>query len=214
MAQIVQPRNDSFNELVFFVGTNNPLYNGAEGSRYLNEEFVPARINDIKETQLVRFNVVENTIEIKESSGNVLSLSKSHKYVIKLLDGSNSHYETLAYKDEDGKTATTFFEKLHETKDFSLFLKERIKFIPAKPEKSSYEKAVPAKFIKGNKIFYVIGFPNNPNGMTALPGKRKSFLKLFRNKAKPIEKFIKANKLDIDQKESVIKILEYFFVTD
>ena len=210
-AQIQNPNNDSFNELVFFVGTNNPLYNNAEGSRYLGDEFIPAKINDIKETQLLRFNVVENTIEIRKNDGDVLNLSKKHRYVILLLDGSDRQYETLAYKNEKGETETTFFEKIHRNPNFTLYLKERIKYIPAKPERSSYEKAVPAKFIKANNSFYVIGLPSNLKGMTALPRKRKDFLGLFGTYSQTIEKMIKKEKLDIGRREDIVKILEFYF---
>jgi hypothetical protein len=101
-AQIQQPRNDSFNELVFFVGTNNPEFEKAEGSRYLNADFVPARVNQIRETQLVRFNVVENAIEVKKGSEQIMTLSTSYKYTITLLDGSDKTYETLSFRDETG----------------------------------------------------------------------------------------------------------------
>jgi hypothetical protein len=192
-AQIQQPRNDSFNELVFFVGTNNPEFEKAEGSRYLNADFVPARVNQIRETQLVRFNVVENAIEVKKGSEQIMTLSTSYKCTITLLDGSDKTYETLSFRDETGSTKTTFFEKIYKADHFSLYLKERIQFIPAKPEKSSYEKAVPAKFVKGNEIFYVIGLESNPKGLTELPKKKKDFLKVLGNSenSKKVEKMIK-----------------------
>ncbi len=70
--QIHQDRNGDIDELVFYISTVNTEYDKAEGSRYLNATFVPARINGLTETQFIRFNVVENTIELKKNDGKGL----------------------------------------------------------------------------------------------------------------------------------------------
>ena len=213
ISQIVQARNNSFKELEFFVNTdnNNPKYNDAEGSRYLNEEFVQARINDIKETQFVRFNAVDHTIEAKKSDGEILTLSKSYAYRIELLDGSNRVFQTGNYTNEAERKEWSFFEIVHQNEEFSLFLKETIKFIAGKPEKSSYEKAVPPKFIKGKNRYYMLGLQSEHQNILLLPRKKKEFLQRFGDSAKEIEKMMKKDKLKTDNEEDLIKILEFYF---
>ncbi len=210
-AQIQQVNNGRLDELVFYVGTNTTEYDTeAEGSRYLNEEFTPARINNIEGTQFVRFNAVEGTIELKDND-KILTLSQSYVYVIKLLDGSDKTYETHSFTDEDGAITNSFFEKLYTSEKFALFLKERIIYIPAKKAKSSYEQDVPGKFKKGNTIFYVTDLSHQSDLLFEVPKKRKKLSSLFKKHIKPIEKFIKKEGLKTDGEEDIIKIINFYF---
>ena len=210
-AQIQQVNNGHFDELVFYVGTNTAEYDDeAEGSPYLNEKFIPARINGIEETQFVRFNAVENTIELKDED-KVLTLSKSYDYVIQLLDSSEKRYETHSFINEDGTTGSSYFEKLHSSDKFALFLKERIIYTPSKKAKSSYEQDVPGKFKKGNTIFYVTDLGLTNDSLLEIPKKKKTLSSLFKGKSKSVEKFIKKEKLKMNKKEDIIAILNFFF---
>lgn len=211
-AQLQQVNNGSIDDLVFFVSTNTKIYDKeAKGSRYLNEEFIPARINTIKEVQLIRFNAVENTIELKDSKDKILILSKSYDYSIKLLDGSNKLYETHSYIDEDGAKAISFFEKIYTTEKYALYLKERIIYKPGKKATSSYEQDLPGKFKKGNTIFYVTDLNPKNTGLIAVSKKKKTLSVLFQKQAKTIDKFIKKEGLKMDKKEDIISILNFYF---
>ncbi|MEK6154744.1 hypothetical protein WIW50_15860 [Flavobacteriaceae bacterium 3-367] len=208
--QIQRPNNETFNELAFFVGTNNPIYDEAEGSRYLLEEFVSARINGMEKVQLLRFNVVENSIEIKRENGEVMGLDRSTPYRIALLDGSGRWFETRPYRDERGKLQTTFFERLHRGEGYTLYFKENIKFVPKKPAKSSYEQDVPAKFKREGARFYLQGL--GPEGeVVELPRKRKNLVPLFGERAGEMEKHIKKQKLDPYKREDLVKLLDFYF---
>lgn len=210
-AQIQQLNNGTLNELVFFVGTNNKKYDeDSEGSRYLNESFLPARINDIKETQLVRFNVVENAIEIKDSNGKVLTLSNSYEYSIKFLDGSKKVYETHAFLNENSTTSISFFEKIHATEKFALFLKERIIYIPGKKSTSSYEQDISGKFKKGRTLFYITDLASQSTALLEVPKKRKNLSRLFKKQTKTLEMHMKKKALKLDRKEDLIKIVNFY----
>lgn len=212
-AQIVQNAGtESLYELTFYVKSNNTLYDDeAKGSRYLNEKFVPAKINAVKETQLVRFNVVENTIEIKGENDAILTLSKSYAYSIALLDGSNTTYETHSYITQDGKKEVSFFEKIYTTELYALYLKERIIYNPGKKAKSSYEQDTPGKFLKGNTIFYVADLTSKKEGLLTIPKKKKNLSSIFFDQTKSVEKFIKKEKLKLDKKEDLIEIMNFYF---
>nr|WP_298997582.1 hypothetical protein [uncultured Allomuricauda sp.] len=211
-SQIATRNNDSFNELVFFVGTNNPLYNGAQGSRYLNEEFVPAKINDFEKVYPVRFNVVENVIEVKQNDGAIISLDKDTDYVVRLMDGSYKLYEDNFYLTEEGKEEKTFFQKVHKADGYELFLKERIKFIEKKPSKSSYEPEVPAKFLKLNDKYYVKDLREESKGvLIEVPQKKKTFLKVFNTESNKVGNLLKKSKSKFDKKEDLIKVLDVYF---
>lgn len=207
-----QPAEDgSFNELAFFVSSKNPIYDNTEGSRYLNDEFVPVEIVNIKGTKLVRFNTVENTIEVRKENGDIMLLSLVERYSIKLLDGSKRQYVTRSYVNEKQKEVTTFFEILYGVEKFKLYVKERVLFRKGKPEKSSYEKAVPAKFVKGKDIFYVATPDVEQDGLQKIPTKKKLFYKFFGNQEKSVKQFVKNEKLSIDNEDDLVKILDFYY---
>ena len=209
--QIANPNQDSFNELAFFVGINNTLYDDAKGSRYLNDEFLPAKINNLDKVYPVRFNVVENTIEVKNDDGTVMSLDKSMNYIVRLMDGSYKLYEDNNYITENGKKEKSFFEKIHKADNYVLFLKERIKFIPKKPSKSSYEPEVPAKFQKQEDKYYVKNLNDESGDLIEIPTKKKAFLKKFKEGDSGFDSFVKKAKSKFNSKEDLIAVLDAYY---
>jgi len=210
LGQIQDVPNGSLQDLAFYIGSNNPKYANAEGSRYLNDNFIAAKINKISETQWIRFNVVENTVEMKAENDEVRTLSLNQIQKIQLLNGSDIVFEIHHYRDEHGTIQSSFFESISSGKNYTLYRKERIKFVPSIPEKSSYEPAVPARFVKIKTKLYVSGFLEEGH-LEEIPTKKKAFLKLFGANATSIQKFIKAEKLQWQNSEALVLILNYHF---
>jgi len=210
-AQIQNPQSNNLSDLQFYIRTNNPSHNAAEGSRYLTDDFLPARINGIQNTQLVRFNVADNIVEVKKSTNEIMALSFTEGYTITIQDGSSRVYQTHSYTDKDGKRQTTFFELLYQEGNFKLFLKENIKFTPAKAAKSGYEPAKPAKFTRGNDTFYISGLESDNKMLTLLPKKRKDFVQIFGEHATVMEKKIKADKLDLKNEDELTILFKAYF---
>ncbi|MGB3144756.1 MAG: hypothetical protein WBB24_11660 [Maribacter sp.] len=210
LAQIQQTNNGSLNELTFFVSANNKQYSDAEGSRFLNEEFVPCEIVGFGETKFVRFNVVENVIEIKSGDGKVMTLSFNKYFDLKLLDGSNKEYVVRSYVNDKGKEDISFFEKVFQNNNIIIFLKENIRYMPAKPAKSSYERAVSSKFIQGNDVhYYSLNEPSNFL-IKQIPIKKKLFFEMFGEQSKSVEKFVKKEKLKLDKIDDLVRIMSEY----
>ena len=183
-------------------------YNNPEGSPYLNDAFTAAQINDISETQFVRFNAYEGKVEAKVSSNQVVELDGADSYVITLKDGSGRVYETHSFVNSKGEVLYSFFEKLHTTDGYNLYLKEQIKYQKeVKPE--AYKDAQPASFKKDNSTFYVNDLWRGSEDLVRLPDRTKSFTELFPNQAKSLKNFIKQEKLKLDEREDLIRILDY-----
>jgi len=207
--QTTPSSDSSFNELVFFVNSNNKLYQDVEGSRYLDDQFVPVKIDSISGTRFVRFNVVENAIEIK-TDGKIGRLSLNESYVLRLQDGSNRIFSTQTYTDDEVETGVSFFENVHNEKLFSIYLKEKIKYVAAVPEKSSYEPAKPANFLRGFEAFYLKKSEPTDMPLQEIPRRKKQFYKLFGAKSKLVEKFVKKEKLTISTANDLVKIFSYY----
>ncbi|MFT6795077.1 MAG: hypothetical protein ACJART_000208 [Maribacter sp.] len=204
-------QNGAHTELYF----NNPVkttstFSKVIGSPYLNEKFLPASVNKSKMTYFVRFNAVENNIEFRGENDVIMTLPKSDVYEIKLLDGSNKEYETHSFKDEDKGVSNTFFEKIYIHHDFVIYLKENIYFTPVRLAKHSFEAHRPGKFTKAKETFYATDVTSESEKLTELPKKEKQFVALFGEHAARIKQFIKKEKLEIDTKEDLIKIMKFY----
>ena len=209
-SQLQQPNNSSLQDLAFFIDVNNKKYANAEGSKYIFEEFKLAKIEGLEGSHLVRFDPVDNIIQLKKEENKILSLSKKYQYKINLLDGSGN-YETHQYINPDGKIENTFFEKRYTSSQFSLFKKHRIKFQPSKPAKSSYEPETSARFIKLDDFYYLMDQTDNPGHLVEIPKKKKALLNFFGKKSGEVSKFIKMQKLNTDSEKDLIKIIDYYF---
>ncbi len=214
-AQVQEVSNATLDRVGDFVRFNNPKYDNTEGSPYLNGVFTPAKINDSKETKFVRFNVVENRIEVKVDESRALRLVYSDFYQIKLLNGSDKIYETHSYLNDKGDPEITFFELIHEDGKFRLFLKERIKYIH-KPDtkKTGYNEEKSAKFLKVRDVYYLENMVKPSKNLVAIPRKKKNLSILFNDRTKSMEKFIKDGKLGLDEKNHLIAIFNFYFSAD
>jgi hypothetical protein len=209
---ITEVTNDNYDLVTNYVRTNNIDYSLVDGSPYLNPNFAPAKINEIKETQFVRFNVVENTIEIQLPGNKIIAIDfTKNPYTIVLNDGSDKHYETHCFVDTKGNLEYTFLELVHRNEKYSLFLKERIKFIEKKEGVARYVDAVNAKFLKIDAVFYVTDLVNRSDTLQPLSRKKKNFSEPFMKQSKEIEKFRKQEDLDMTTARDWIAVLDYYF---
>lgn len=185
-------------------------YNNPEGSPYLDESFTAAQINDISETQFVRFNAYEGKIEAQVANNQVVELDGADTYVITLKDGSDKVYETHSYVNSKGEVLYSFFQRLHSTDKYTLYLKEQIKY--QKEEKAEgYKDAQPASFKKDNSSFFINDLWRGSEDLILIPERTKSFTELFPNQAKSIKNLIKSEKLKLDSRDDLIRILDHYF---
>lgn len=209
-AQITEISDKPLDVAIYLVNLNNPKYEKIEGSPYLNPGFSPAKINGSKETKFVRFNPVDNNIEIRQSEDKVIILSNSDQYNIILLDGSAKEYQTLLYIDDKNDSVSTFFELINKGGDYNLYLKERIKLIRGVKGAQGYSDSKPDRFLKVDDHFYVSHFGSFSKGLRLVPTKKKEFYKLFETHSNEMEKYIKKEKLAIDQVNDLMAILDHY----
>ncbi len=185
-------------------------YDSPEGSPYLNPEFSPAKINNIRETKLVRFDAFEGRIEVMANSSQVIVLNPSQTFIISLLDGSDRKFETQAYIDEKGSKKNSFFELLATQENFKLYFKEKIKLFKAK-KAQAYKAGEPAQFRRIKATYYITDFKNNSETLIGVPQSKKSFAEFFPKHTKEIKDLIKKKKLKISKREDLVEIFEFYF---
>ena len=67
----------------------------------------------------------------------------------------------------------------------------------------------PASFEKDNSSFYINDLWRGSEDLVKIPDRTKSFTELFPNQAKSLRNFIKQEKLKFDEREDLIRILDY-----
>ena len=209
-AQIAQNNISSFDDISFFVNVNNPKYNNAEGTQYLNDKFVPAQINDIEKLYPIRFDLVDNIMEFKENDQEIMGISPAREYRIRFTNGSNRVFVSKTIISETGDLQRLFLEEIQVNPKYSLYKRERIKFQPAKPAKSSYEPEIPAVFKKMSDMFYVDYPDDSIDYLLLLPKNKKKVKTFFGDRGADIIKFAKKEGLKFDSQENLIKILDYY----
>lgn len=185
-------------------------YNAPEGSPYLYEGFKAAKINSIKESQLVRFDAVEGNVEVLINETKVVVLDNFKRYKITLLDNSAKVFSTLKYTDLKGNENASFFELLDSTMNYKIYLKEKKRFFK-KVKAQGYADGEPAKFKKVRSEFYFKDAKNRSDRLMIIPQKMSSFIAFFQDDAKSIKKYIKENKLKIDNPDDLVKIFNFYY---
>ncbi|MCP4974881.1 MAG: hypothetical protein GY931_01850 [Maribacter sp.] len=208
-----QELRNRFGDVYYTADMHKTKYNAPESTPYLNEVFTPAKINNINETKMVRFDAFEDRVEIMVSENKVVILEDKQPYSIKLLDGSGKLYETKSYYDEKGNTKASFFEVLALNENYSVYLKEKMKFSKAK-KAQGYEASKPAMFKKQKATHYITDFKGESDQLIKIPTKVKYFIEFFPGHSKSLKMFIKDNKLKIDKSQDLMKIFDFYFDTN
>ena len=209
-AQITQNNNASIKDISFFVVVNNPKYNDVEGTKYISEEFIPSKINNLDKTYPVRFDAVDNIMEFKDNDQEIKGVTPSREYRILFSDGSNRVFVSETVINEFGDLQRLFLEEIVATPSYSLYKRVRINYIPAKPAKSSYEPEIPAAFKKLSDAYYVDYADDDLDYLLQLPKTKKKIRTFFGDLGSEVLKFAKKEGLKFDSQENLIKILDYY----
>ncbi|MEM9363526.1 MAG: hypothetical protein AAGA43_12880 [Bacteroidota bacterium] len=208
-AQITQNSNASIKDISFFVVVNNPKYSDVEGTKYIFEEFVPSKINNLDKTYPVRFDAVDNIMEFKENDQEIKGVTPSREYRVLFSDGSNRIFMSKTIINESGDLQRLFLEEIVTNQSYSLYKRVRINYVPAKPAKSSYEPEVPAIFKKLSDSYYVDYVNDDIDYLLQIPKTKKKIRTFFGDLGSEILKFAKKEGLKFDSQENLIKILDY-----
>ena len=208
-----QELRTQFGDVYYDVNMHRGQYDGTLGSPYLNEAFMPCKINEIKETQWVRFNAYNGTVEVKISGTKVVLLGDSIAYIIKLEDGSGKIYHTRNFYDSKGILDNSFFQLIHQSEGYDLFLREKIRYNKA-VKAEGYKDAEPASFKPVGGEYFVTDLWEKTPRLVLLPKKMSSFLELFPGQTKSLKKFIREHKLKLDNTEDLVQIMNQALIVN
>jgi len=151
-----------------------------KGSPYSDENFKMAKITPLNEKYLVRYNAVQDEIEVKTKEGNLLLLEKKSNYTVEL---QNKTYKTFNYNPNSNNTELVFFVVGSEFKNLSILKRETKKFHEEKKGVTSYHADKPAYYDDKYKTQLFIKFV--------------------------IKKYIKDNKISLKKEDQLLKLLKH-----
>jgi hypothetical protein len=173
------------------------------GSPYIDKEFQAARIAGQETIYSLRYNAFNDEMEILLRENHYL-LPKSFMLTIEFLNIEKS-YVVLNYSSK-GVPAKGFFVKLISGKKMNLYKKEQVKLHEEVPAKLGFTKYQPPE-LKKTKASYFIA----EKGIAyALPKKKKELLKLFSEKGKVMDAYLKKNKINLKKEADLIAMVNYF----
>ena len=173
-----------------------------QGSQYINKDFLPSSFSCLSEkTPPIRYNVFKDEMEF---------ILDSKLYYAKKVDsciivvGNNSYRYFDSYDKENKSGYMMILNKMNNPK-YTLYKKEKVKFVPEYIPNSTYGKEKPASYVIDKSKYYIL----MPDGMAELPMKKSELLKLFPNYKESIESFINDKKTSFSQESKLIELIDF-----
>lgn len=184
-----------------FLNIDDELDSKTVGARYINENFLPAKLNNSKDTFFLRYDAFNEVFEVKKGE-NKYSLNK------KISDLTISFQNGQVYKPYNYEGSLKYFSLLNdENSKIKLLKKESIIFIEEKESKTGYDEYRPPQYKrKKDSFFYINESLNEP---IEIPNNKKKFAELFHDNQKDILDYIKKEKIKLNDENDLIKLFSH-----
>ncbi len=179
-------------------------YINVKGAPYLTDFFVPATIYPDDDLFFVKYNAVDDEIEVKLSATKTIILDNSFKKYTIVFKESKETFVTL---NEEGKNNPSYFIEVNKTDNVSLYKRKTKNFIQATKATDNYSKDKPARFSELEEVFYIQLTPDGP--VKEVSKKKKTFLKMFQNNQNDVKNFIGKNKIKLNKEEDLVKLISF-----
>ncbi len=212
--QVQDITNSSFDQFVYEIKRDNKLNPGSEGSGFIYEDFVQASVNNSSKLKMVRFNLVDDKIEVRVNEEEVLQLLKNEKFEVRIMNGSNRIFRTFSFckKKSKCKPRNSFFEELYLSDDFSIYFKEKVTYYRAKTNLTGYDEREPAKFVPAKGKYYITNFISRTGELFEIPDNEEKFLEMFDEKhVEAMSSFITSNNFDIENSADLVIVFTNYF---
>jgi hypothetical protein len=181
-----------------YIGTpyGNPIF--LLGKIYENNKLVASNY-------ALRYNAMADEIEVKETlykeDSESKSLSKSPEIYVKIMSDMFIFVPANEVIENAG-----YFQVLHIGNKYNLYKKIIKRYYPAKKAENSFEKDKLATFTD-KSVYYLV---SQDGKFQEFGGSKNKKLKLFGNKQSEIKKYASNGRLDFDDENDLVKIVNYY----
>ena len=154
---------------------------------------------------MIKYDFQQDLIQFNNRRGSIEALSARKVLFYEIFDSTIKDYRqffSLPYSTLGGYRAPVFFELLIEGK-MTLLLRESLEY---RTYSSPYYLGSYTRLVVVNK-FYLLDERGNINEFV---GKKNDLLNLMGRYGKTVDAYIKENRYKIEDKEDLLKIVEYY----
>lgn len=197
-------RNEVLEVIDYMARTKQANYSSkTAGSPYINKFFQSAKVDNVSQSAAMRYDAYQDEFEFIKGR-DTLVLNKE-KYNSITFMGSNTKYKLVDYTKK-GKKINGYLISLYEKGDYALFKKQNISYEPEKVATTSFDRSIPASFVKDSDTFFI---KDKDRGISELPKNKKGLIKLYPDKKDQLEAFIKQNDTNFDNEADLKKLIEF-----
>lgn len=194
-----QATMNSVQDLGLIQGSDNELPANLKNDQYFSIDFEKASVNSIKEPAYLRYNLYKDEMEFLKSN-KIYFLRKSTGSKIDFVN-ANKSYGVFNLNNK-----LQYFRVIKQDK-VSLLVKEKIRFIQAKPAATSYDTDKPAKFDREDDQYYLSFDGKNT---IEIPRRKNDFYDLFGKDGSTVKNYMKKNRLRHKSIEDLEKTISFY----
>ncbi|WP_164975401.1 hypothetical protein [Flavobacterium piscinae] len=175
-----------------------------EGSQYVIDKFLPATIEGVEGTHLMRYNALNDDIEYQKEENKIFVLDKTNKKYDVVFTTNKQKFGVYEYTDIKGEMVKGFLIELYAG-NVSLLKREKVKYVSEKYPKSGYEDLIPAHYERADDEFYI----KSGNNILAFPKNKKALIKMYPDKKSSLDDFFKKNRVSFKNEKDIISIVAF-----
>jgi hypothetical protein len=176
-----------------------------EGSQYLNQDYKLAEVSGVTKKLLVRYNAMTDAIEVQDEGMKGFLLTKQSPYNTITIISNPNKIKLINYKNKEGEVYG-YLSELHNKNNVILYRRDKIILQKALEARTTYQEAVPQKFVKIDEEYYL----SLKNDMAiAVPKNKKELQNLFPMKKEEIAVYLKDNKFSLKDEKSIIEMVKF-----
>ena len=180
-----------------------------QGTHYFNDNFEVATLDyfgtELNDKGFMRYNAFRDEIEMASTTSQNESdlILMQSKDIVPVISGEKYLY--LPYRLEDGRAQIGYLILLYEGKKNTVYIKKKKVFMEEVVARTGLENPFPPRFVDEVKI-YVSENGDTPNPLRT---KKKAVISFFKENSDKVRKFIKANRLKVNEPKDIISIFEF-----
>lgn len=175
-----------------------------EGSQYVIDKFLPATIEGVEGTHLMRYNALNDDIEYQKEEDKIFVLDKTNKKYDVVFLNNKQKYGVYEYVDFSGESTKGFLIELYAS-NLSLLKREKVKYVSDKYPKNGYEDLVPAHYERAADEYYI----KQGDNIVAFPKNKKLLLAMYPEKKSEISNYLKSNRVSFKNERDLISTVAF-----
>jgi hypothetical protein len=179
-----------------------------EGSLYFSENYTTGQLlfegKELDRNMLYRYEAYSDIIEVKLENGKEDFLAQSPKLEV-IIAGDLYNYVQF-YNESNKEMDFGYMIVMDKNEKYNLYDRKIKKLRPGKKATTSMSADLQAKLLDNETIYFRLA---GDKFAKSFPDSKSSLFKMFPNQKPKLKKFLKSEKIDLENPEDVARVLEF-----